>query len=117
MEVLVIKQNGQSRDGSIVTARVPSEIKRQGNAILKRIGSSPTELINSAYQYVLENEDLPTERAAIKPGRKELSPNQKEKLKRRGRKMLVKPGGDLLNGRPLKEVLAEMRYADYEALS
>ena len=35
----------------------------------------------------------------------------------RGRRMLVKPGGDALNGRSLKDVLAEMRYADYEALS
>ncbi|WP_417143830.1 type II toxin-antitoxin system RelB/DinJ family antitoxin [Raoultibacter massiliensis] len=106
-----------TRDDSIVTARVPVEIKRQGNAALKRIGSTPTELINAAYEYVLDHNELPTDRRAVRPGRRELSSDQKSKLMRRGKNMLVKPDGDVLDGCSLKEVLAEMRSADYEALS
>ena len=88
------------RVDSIVTARVPTEIKKQGNAVLEKIGATPTELINSAYEYAISHGSLPTEGGF-----------------ERGRRMLVKPGGDVLNGRSLKDVLAEMRYADYEALS
>lgn len=118
METALDKKHARStRDDAIVTARVPVEIKRQGNAILKKIGSTPTELVNSAYRYVLEREELPMDKPQALSGRRELTPNQKDKLIRRGRKMLVKPGGDILNGRSMKEVVAEMRYADYEALS
>lgn len=84
---------------------------------MRRIGSTPTELINSAYEYVISYESLPMDRALARPGLRKLTPGQKNKLKDRGRKMLVKPGGDVLNGRNLKDVLAEMRFADYEALS
>lgn len=106
-----------NRTDSVVTARVPAEIKKQGNAALQRIGSTPTELINSAYEYVISYDSLPMDRALARPGLRKLTPGQKNKLKDRGRKMLVKPGGDVLNGRNLKDVLAEMRFADYEALS
>lgn len=74
-------------------------------------------MINSAYEYVISYESLPMDRALARPGLRKLTPGQKNKLKDRGRKMLVKPGGDVLNGRNLKDVLAEMRFADYEALS
>ena len=105
------------RVDSIVTARVPTEIKKQGNAVLEKIGATPTELINSAYEYAISHGSLPTEGGIVRPGPRKLTPGQKNKLKERGRRMLVKPGGDALNGRSLKDVLAEMRYADYEALS
>ncbi|WP_139650593.1 hypothetical protein [Raoultibacter phocaeensis] len=42
-----------------VTARVPVEVKEQVNGILKDIGSTPTELINTAYRYVLHSKRLP----------------------------------------------------------
>ena len=38
---------------AMVTARVPLEIRDQVNAKLRSIGSSPTELVNAAYDYVL----------------------------------------------------------------
>lgn len=43
----------------VVTARVPVEIRDQVNAHLRDIGSSPTELINAAYDYVLKTGRLP----------------------------------------------------------
>lgn len=36
-----------------VTARVPAEIRRQGNAVLEQLNATPTELIRAAYEYVL----------------------------------------------------------------
>lgn len=44
---------------AMVSARVPVEVKKQGDAILKEIGSSATELVNAAYDYVLKNRALP----------------------------------------------------------
>lgn len=43
----------------MVSARVPAEIKKQGDRRLKQIGSSVTELVNAAYAYVLEHGKLP----------------------------------------------------------
>ncbi len=53
------KRTQTSRTDVIVTARVPKEVKRKGDEILGRIGSTPTELINMAYRYVLRNGELP----------------------------------------------------------
>lgn len=105
------------RDDAMVTARVPREIKRQGDSVLKGIGSNPTELVNAAYAYVIDCGELPPFAKQKATGRKELTPIQKRKLIDRSRKMHVKPGGDILNGRSFKEVISEMRYAEYEALS
>ncbi len=44
---------------AMVTARVPVEIRDQVNVRLREIGSSPTELVNAAYDYVLATGELP----------------------------------------------------------
>lgn len=44
---------------AMVSARVPVEIKKQGDRKLKEIGSSATELVNAAYRYVLQYGELP----------------------------------------------------------
>lgn len=69
---------------AIVTARVPVEIKEQVTRILKEIGSSPTELINEAYGYVLKEHRIP--RAGSSPMRfqgqhRVLSPEQESDLR------------------------------------
>ena len=62
MESTMGKRQGRSeRNDAIVTARVPAEIKKQGNAVLREIGSTPTELVNAAYRYVLKERELPEE--------------------------------------------------------
>ena len=59
MESTIGKRQGRSeRNDAIVTARVPAEIKKQGNAVLREIGSTPTELVNAAYRYVLRRESF-----------------------------------------------------------
>ncbi len=50
---------------TMVAARVPIEIKEQGDSILKSLGSNPTDLINKAYAYVLKNGCLPGEDDAL----------------------------------------------------
>lgn len=50
----------------IVTARVPPEIRRQGNEILKQLGSTPTQLVNAAYEYVIAKGELPASRRGLK---------------------------------------------------
>ena len=44
---------------AMVTARVPVEVKERVGSILREMGSSPTELVNAAYDYVLKYEKLP----------------------------------------------------------
>ena len=38
---------------SIVTARIPVEVKNQVSEILESLGSNTTQLINAAFEYVL----------------------------------------------------------------
>ena len=44
---------------SVVTARVPAEIKRQAADVLSQMGSSTTKLINAAFEYLLATGELP----------------------------------------------------------
>ena len=100
---------------AMVTARVPVEIKEQVTALLKENGSSPTELVNSAYEYYLEYRELP-KKNLLKAGRRKLSREQKKKLA----ELLVATtvaDTSLLDGRSLQEVIAEQRRDGYEALS
>lgn len=46
---------------AMVSARVPAEIKKRGDKKLRELGSSVTELVNSAYAYLLEYGKLPKE--------------------------------------------------------
>lgn len=71
---------------SIVTARVPAGIKEQGKDILQKIGATPTDLVNAAYRYVLEEGKLPqVDSKPITHGDKprKLNASQKKKLKQR----------------------------------
>lgn len=43
----------------LVSARIAPEIRRQGNEVLAELGSSPSELIRSAYEYVIAKHQLP----------------------------------------------------------
>ena len=69
---------------SIVTARVPAGIKEQGRIALQKIGSTPTDLVNAAYRYVLKKGQLPetNDGSFAKPDApRKLTKEQKKKLK------------------------------------
>ena len=66
----------------MASARVPAELRDQVNRELHAINSSPTELINSAYEFFLNTKMLPKTPSTSTPGRRKLSPSQAEELKR-----------------------------------
>lgn len=105
-----------ARQDSIVTARVPTAIKEQGNAVLKKIGSTPTELVNSAYEYVLEREELPKSTpslAELSGQRRTLSKEQADKLRTMLKAATLKPPVGLREGKTFKELLNEARDERY----
>lgn len=46
---------------TLVSARVPVARKEAAQSALQQLGLSTTELINSAFDYLIENRSLPTE--------------------------------------------------------
>ena len=107
------------RVDSIVTARVPAEIKKQGNAVLREIGSTPTELVNAAYRYVLKERELPKEAsplAGLAGQHRILSPEQKERVRNRVRRTTLNAPADW-GSKSFKELLAEARDERYARLS
>ena len=50
---------------TVVTARVPEGVRARGVDILHEIGSSTSELINAAFEYVIAERELPKSRARL----------------------------------------------------
>lgn len=77
---------------AIVSARVPIALKERGNGILHDIGSTPTQLINAAYQFVLAEHELPKPHdplGGMRGAKRELTDEQKEKVRRSLKAMYV----------------------------
>ncbi len=68
---------------AIVTARVPVEMKERGGEILRSIGASQTDLVNSAYRFLLSTKRLPSTDCNLQnlpKGHRRLSSEQKQDL-------------------------------------
>ncbi len=103
------------RSDTIVAARVPVEIKEQGNAILAKLGFTPTQLINSAYRYVLEFEELPCASTTPKPGRRTLDAKHMQQLMDELTSLTVCTYDYSRGGtRTFKDALSESLASDYE---
>ena len=79
---------------AIVSARVPIALKERGNGILHDIGSTPTQLINAAYQFVLAEHELPKPHdplEGMRGAKRELTDEQTEKVRRSLKAMYVGP--------------------------
>ena len=79
---------------AIVSARVPIALKERGNGILHDIGSTPTQLINAAYQFILAEHELPKPHdplEGMRGAKRELTDEQKEKVRRSLKAMYVGP--------------------------
>ena len=103
---------------AVVTARVPVEIKEQGNTLLRNMGSSPTELINEAYRYVLKHGKLPSSRdgaAPSEPTARRLTPKQRANLRASLAAMTLPIPHD--DGRSFESMLADARDERYAYLS
>lgn len=106
---------------SIVTARVPAEIKLQAVQMLSQMGSSTTKLINAAFEYLLATGELPhAAEATPAPTTRTLSDEQRGELAEFFR-TTSSPAPDSfwaeLGNRSYKDALAQWRKEDYEALA
>ena len=64
----------------MVSARVPEDLRTRVNLRLKDIGSTPTELINKAYEFVDVTGGLPSSGTVPRAGKRRLSHEQKQAL-------------------------------------
>ena len=101
----------------MVSARVPVEIRDQVNEGLRSIGSSPTELINSAYEFFLENKRLPKKEPVAKRGRRTLSKEQRRKLAASVAATTYPVPESYFEGQSYDELLSRRLRHDYEALA
>lgn len=110
---------------SIVTARIPVEVKNQVSEVLESLGSNTTQLINAAFEYVLVTGKLPdahegavSKLSALCPSR-QLSEKDKEQLASLFGKISVPAPASFWNDlgdSTYKEAISEWRSSDYEAL-
>lgn len=110
---------------SIVTARIPVEVKNQVSEVLESLGSNTTKLINAAFEYVLVTGKLPDahESSASDPSSKGFSRQLSEKDKKQlsalfGKISVPAPVSfwNDLGDSSYKEAISEWRSNDYEAL-
>ena len=110
---------------SIVTARIPVEVKNQVSEVLESLGSNATKLINAAFEYVLVTGKLPDahEDASLespaKGSSRQLSEKDKEELASLFGKISVPAPASFWNDlgdSTYKEAISEWRSSDYEAL-
>lgn len=109
----------------MVTARVPAEIRRQGNAMLKSLGATPTQLVNAAYEYLLNAGSLPsaqgtgarTAQGETAPVQRRLSDEARRELTASIEASTLDVPQSFWTGRSYKDIIAEGRLADYEALA
>lgn len=113
---------------AIVTARIPVEVKEQGNAILREIGSSPTRLINAAYRYLLATHELPSPRVVVEYDGSALGGSANKEVRVISAEMRLKAEALLAastlpapregwEDRDYRQIIAEGRSVAYEALA
>lgn len=101
----------------MVSARIPLELRDQVNEGLRAIGSSPTELINSAYVYFLEHRSLPGEIKSPKKGRKRLSARKSKELIQSIKETTLQVPEDVFEGKSYKDILRRDLRDEYESLA
>ena len=108
------------REDVIVTARVPLEIRNQAVAVLESIGSTPTELINAAFEYVIFTGELPP----VTPSLEEMShttrratPEQMAKINERIERTTFAVPDSFWAGKTDEELLGEALEEKYGPLA
>ncbi len=110
---------------SVVTARVPVEVKNQVSEVLESLGSNTTKLINAAFEYVLVTGKLPdahegdVSELSARGSSRQLSEKDKEELASLFGKISVPAPASFWNdlgNSTYKEAISEWRSSDYEAL-
>lgn len=104
-----------------ISARVPDEVRRQGLSRLRAQGATVSDLVNAAFDYLIQTDELPG-RASKGQGRhgplgaRALSPAQANEL-RRSLEATTFPDAVPADGGDYKAAITEGRRRDYEALS
>ena len=104
---------------AIVTARIPVEKKSRGNAVLGEIGSSPTKLINAAYDYVIREGRLPGEIPSAKspgPAIRKLSSEQTADIESFLSRTRITTSDPFAEQADYKSIIAKGKLRDYEEL-
>lgn len=101
----------------MVSARVPLELRDQVNDELRKIGSSPTELINSAYEFFLKTKSLPTPRPGLKPGKRRLSKEDARKIQASLDSSTFFVPESFFDDKSYDELLADALREEYESLA
>ena len=102
---------------AIVTARVPVAVKEQVGGVLRDIGSTPSQLVNAAYEYVLAERRLPRAGALLDesiPRNRQLTQEQRWRVAAALEAMYVGPVQD---DRSFDEKLREARDERYAAFA
>lgn len=101
----------------MVSARVPMELRDQVNEGLRAIGSSPTELINRAYEYFLDTKKLPGREVAAKKGKRQLTASQLRALAKSIEETTYIVPESYFEGLDYKQILERELRESYEALA
>lgn len=101
----------------MVSGRVPLMLRNRVNSRLKRMGSSPTELINKAYEYVDATGMLPRCEKTPSPGVRRLSHEQRTNLERELAASTFAVPASYFAGQSDDDLLEEELRRAYEALS
>ena len=118
LEKSQVKLLSGKRDDAIATARVPRHIKAQGDAVLRSLGSSPTELVNSAYRYVIAEHRLPSARTETEGAFEiALTPEQRRAIRARRERTTCRVPAEYWEGRTDEDILASELGRAYEALA
>lgn len=99
----------------MVSARVPDAVYESACDTLRDIGSSPSELVNAAFEFVLKNKALPSRgREAQRP--RHLNKEQRAKLRQlfADCTLGIGPVDDVADD---KRIAREARMAKHEALA
>jgi antitoxin component of RelBE/YafQ-DinJ toxin-antitoxin module len=107
---------------AIVAARVPVEVKERGNSVLEGIGKTPTQLINSAYGYVLAYGNLPFDGGenahVLAIGTRQLTSEQQTRIDDQMKRLRVSDYDYSQDTtKTLKQTLVDKKKADYAALA
>lgn len=101
----------------MVSARVPAELRDQVNNELRNIGSSPTELINKAYEFFLNTKTLPNSGKSLTPGHRKLNKAQIKELRQSLEESSAKVPESYFHGKAYDDLLANKLKESYEALA
>lgn len=93
---------------TLVSSRISRAKKDAGVAVLESVGATTSELINSAFDYVIEKQQLPIATPSAKPRKKSFSNFVSKST------LSIDWSQDT---RTYKEILRQGKVADYESLA